>query len=345
MAPISTASNLNPAPNPGPGTSSGPPNGSHLSRPSFASALKGDLNRDRSRSKSLKRGPPESSDLPSYVDTAFKTWSNLSVAFECVKTTISDNFNEADSIGPQVLKGFDLLEKCLNEVSNMTFKMANDFEKFKDLSLQHESVIEKNCAGGNIVQNLELTTAYANSCKELKESENHCKILNLDLEQELSSNTDIAKKAREILSKSPNMKDMLKNIQIVPLGKATTLKDNCHSAPILLKAKNPSDRAQAEKSLRNEGYSTAYHWPKNIVKTIQRIRSQISTFEDGEFNLKGKQIMIRPGNDSGSRLNISYRNPDTKKWEVLESVKTPASDDLLEKFKSDQICKSKYFVL
>ena len=98
MAPISTASNLNPAPNPGPGTSSGPPNGSHLSRPSFASALKGGLNRDRSRSKSLKRGPPESSDLPSYVDTAFKTWSNLSVAFECVKTTISDNFNEADSI-------------------------------------------------------------------------------------------------------------------------------------------------------------------------------------------------------------------------------------------------------
>ena len=55
--------------------------------------------------------------------------------------------------------------------------------------------------------------------------------------------------------------------------------------------------------------------------------------------------MIRPGNDSGSRLNISYRNPDTKKWEVLDSVKTPASHDLLEKFNSEQICKSKYFVL
>ena len=334
-----------PPPNPPPAVLTAPT----LNKPSFAAALSGSKPRDRSRSisisKSSKRGHSESSEFPSYVDQAFETWSKLSASMTSVKKTIEDNFGGEDTLGPQVLKGLSLLEECLNGVANMSFQMASDFDKIKDLSLKHDTVIEKNCAGGNIVNKVEKSTLYANSCKELKESANHCKILNLDLEENISSHSDIAKKAREILSRSDNIKDRLKNMQIVPLGKSTILKNNCHSVPILLKTKSHEDKAFVEKSLKNEGYKCAYHWPKTLFKSIQQIRSQVSTFKNDEIDLTGKQIMVRPSNESGKNLNISYRDNNTSKWLFLETVKTPASDELLEKFQTKQLCTSNYFVL
>jgi hypothetical protein len=308
----------------------------------FASALNGA--RSRQRIKSYKRDRSESSEHPSYVDQAFKTWSNLGASLTVVKKTITDNFNDENSIGPQVLNGLSLLEKCLNDVSEMSFKMATEIDNLKHLSNKHDSVIEKNCAGGNIVSNVENSATYINSCNELKDTSYQCKILNIDLEQPLSSPSDIAKKAREILNKTPEIKDRLKNIQVIPLGKNTIIKDNCHSAPILLKSKSSDDKSFVEKALKREGYNCAFHWPKTMFKSINQIRSQVSTFQDEEINLIGKQIMIRPL-ESGKKLNISYREPNTSKWNLLETVSTPASEELLEKFNAKQICTSKYFVL
>ena len=56
--------------------------------------------------------------------------------------------------------------------------------------------------------------------------------MNIDLEQELSTPSDIANKGREIINKTPQINYRLKNIQVILLGKTTTIiKDNCHSAP------------------------------------------------------------------------------------------------------------------
>lgn len=339
MAPTTNPNASSSTTPPGPSPAGSTPNSAQAS---FASVVLG--NRGRDRSNSIKRARTETSEHPTYVDNAFKTWTNLGTALSVVKKDLEDNFNEEGSIGCQVLKGFSLLEKCLNDVSEMSFEMAKDLDKLKNKSIEHDSVIEKNCAGGNIVNKVENSTAYKNSCNELKDTNYQCKVLNIDLEQQLSNPSDIAKKAREILNKTPQISDRLKNIQVIPLGKTTIIKDNCHSAPILLKAKNIDDKTFVEKALKREGYNCAFHWPKTMFKTIHQIRSQVSTFENEDLNLKGKQIMVRPL-ESGKKITISYREPNTSKWTVLDTVKTPASEDLLEKFNAQQICTSKFFIL
>ena len=279
-----------------------------------------------------------------YVGRAFEHWTLVTNVMEKADLVFNKDHPNHDL--------FNSVKTILNSAASLQFDMAEKLDCLvqrgdiqDSLIDKHSKVIDRNCAGGNIVTSVEKSSAYEQSCLDLKESGKQCKILDLDLGKKITDPAEISKRAREILREKDDIKMILKDVQIVSLGKTTVLKDDKHSAPLLIKLKSKDNKDAMEKALRKSGFSTAFHWPKNLIKSITCMRNQLSTFKNTNIDLNGKQIMIRPAYETGKKINIHYRDVGEKKWTFLEAVKTPVHDSLLSEFKGEQICKSDYFVL
>ncbi len=280
-----------------------------------------------------------------YLGRAFEHWSLVTKVMENAETVFNKEHPNHDL--------FESIRTVLNSAASLQFDMAENLDSLVQKGLEQENVIDKhsevidrNCAGGNIVTSVEKSSAYEQSCIDLKESGKLCKILDFNLEEESSAPAEISKKARDILNKKDKVKTLLKDAQIISLGKSTVLKNDKHTVPLLIKLKSKDNRDIMDRELKNAGFSTAFHWPKTLMKSITCMRNQLKTFKNEELDLNGKQIMIRPAYETGRKINIHYRQENEKKWTFLEAVKTPVHDNLLSEFKGgEQICKSDYFVL
>lgn len=313
-----------------------------------ATARRGSVSkRSRSAYEAPEAIPPplgKNTDPGTYTSRAFDHWQLV--------TDVLDKANaEFQKDHPQ-LAIFEGIRSVLNSAASLQFDMAKRLDDLgekgvaqRDVIDRHAEVLERNCAGGNIVNTVEKSSAYDKSCTELKESGNLCKVFELDFGSNFNSTTEIVKKAKEILENTVGLKSELKDAQIFPLGKKTTEKNDKHSVPILIKLKNKDNRDRVEKLVKGAGYQTAFHWPKNIMQHITCMRNQLKTFKNDKLDLSDKQIMIRPSFTTGRKLNIHYRKKDEKKWTLLESVLTPADDALVRQFKGEQVCKSEFFVL
>lgn len=313
--------------------------------PSFANIASSNF---RPRSGSVKRAAVE--DPPyesSYIDKAMDHWDVVTKSMADTKKQLIEHPDHGvpNSLCSIFLKGFCNLEKALTSVSQLQFEMALDLDTTKKISLKNNTVIDQNRAGGNIVSSVEKSSSYEKVCNEIKTTANYCKVLNIDFETELKTHPDIVKKARDVLSQTDCIKDQINSVQIVPLGNTTKLYDGKNSVPILLKTNNKEEKLNLEREIKKVGLKTSFHWPKSVMNYVKSIRSQVCKYHDENIDLRQKQIMIRPSYDSGKNIIISYRdgNIENSKWSFLESVKTPVDENLLKQFKSDQICKSKYF--
>lgn len=299
---------------------------------------------DRTMDARTRACPEDKPNHGIYIGRAFEHWSLVTNVMEKAELVFNKEHPNHDI--------FESVRTVLNSAASLQFDMAARLdclvqkgEEQDSVIEKHTKVIDKNCAGGNIVTSVEKSSAYEQSCNDLKESGKLCKILDMDLGGNITEPAEISKKAREILNERDNVKSLLKNAQIVSLSKTTVEKNDKHTAPVLLKLKSKDDKDAIEKELRVAGFSTAFHWPKNLMKNITCMRNQLKTFQNENIDLNGKQIMIRPSFETGKKINIHYRKVGQKKWTFLEAVKTPVHDSLLSEFKGEQICKSDYFVL
>ncbi len=288
--------------------------------------------------------PKDNSDLGPFTTRAFEHWS-----------LVTEVMSQADIVFNKAHPNhavFESVKQVLNSASGLQFAMANELDMLKkkgndqgSVIDKHTEVLDKNRAGGNIVTNVERSTAYQKSCEEMKNSGTLCKVLNIDFGTELKNSSEITTKAKEILNSNNDIKGVIQDAQVIPLGKATTLRDGKHSIPILIKTQTKENRDKVEKEIKKAGYSSAYHWPKNALSHITSMRNQLKTFKNDTIDLTEKQIMIRPVITTGKKLNIYYREINTSKWNLLETVNTPVNNELLSQFKGEQICKSNYFIL
>ncbi len=291
-----------------------------------------------------KNCPKDNPDFGPFTTQAFEHWS-----------LVTDVMSQADIVFNKDHPNhaiFESIKQVLNSASNLQFAMASELDILKKKGNDHSSVIEqhtevldKNRAGGNLVSSVERSTAYQKACDDMKSTGTLCKVLDIDFGTQLNDSSEIAKKAKEILNSKDGIKGVLKDAQVIPLGKTTTLREGKHSIPILIKSQTKENRDRVEKEIKNAGFSSAFHWPKNALNHIISMRNQLKTFKDDKIDLTKMQIMIRPVFSTGKKLNIYYREVNTTKWNILESVNTPVNTDLLSQFKGEQICKSKYFML
>ncbi len=304
----------------------------------------------RQRSSSLNKRPRNDSDENScpreplkdpgtYTDRAFEHWKLVTNVISTADSTIKT--------GDPLFALFNSLKQVLNSSSALQFDMAKELDSLKQKDACHEEVLSKNRAGGNLVNSVEKSAAYDKACDELKNSGNLVKVLNLDFGTEVKTSTEISKKAREILNNIGSIKNDIDSVQIISLGKETKVHNNKHTVPILIKSKTRDTRDRIEKAVKNEGYSSPFHWPKSMVDQISKIREQVKRYKDEKIDLNNRFIMIRPSLETGKRINIYYGEEidGKKKWNLLESVKTPVNDALLKQFKGEQICKSRFFTL
>ena len=320
-------------------------NSSTAPTPSFAQIAASSI---RPRSGSVKRAATE--DPPyesSYISKAMDHWEVITKSMTDTKKQLVEHPEHSvpNSLCAIFFQGFCSLEKALTSVSQLQFDMAKKLDKTEKISIENNSVIDQNRAGGNIVSSVEKSSSYEKVCTEIKTTANYCKVLNIDFESELKTHPEIVKKARAVLSLNESVKDQINSVQIVPLGNATKMFEGKNSVPILIKTSNKEEKLNLENEIKKAGLKTSFHWPKCIMNCVKSMRSQLSKYHDESIDLRSKQIMIRPSFDSGKKLNISYRdsNGENTKWTLLESVKTPVDEILLKQFKGNQICKSKYF--
>ena len=302
----------------------------------------------RPRSGSVKRtaleDPPYES---SHISKAMDHWEVVTKSMTETKKQLVEHpeHGVANSLCSIFFQGFCSLEKALTSVSQLQFDMARELDATKKRSIENNTVIDQNRAGGNLVSSIEKSAAYEKVCADIKTTANYCKVLNIDFETEIKTHPEIVKKARAVLSQTETIRDQINSVQIVPLGNATKMYEGKNSVPILIKTNNKDEKLNLENDIKKAGLKTSFHWPKSIMNSVKSMRTQLSKYHDESIDLRTKQIMIRPSYDSGKKLNISYRemNGENTKWTLLESVKTPVDDILLKQFKGNQICKSKYF--
>ena len=143
-----------------------------------------------------------------------------------------------------------------------------------------------------------------------------CKVFNLDFGSELKSHSDILAKSKEILGTHGSLKDILPRVYIAPLGRVTKPnKEGKHYIPLLLKVRTIEDKTKLQEGIKDANLKTGFHWPKNLIGNISKMRTQLSEYENEDLNLKDKHILIRPNFETGKSLNILYREAGSSaKW-------------------------------
>jgi hypothetical protein len=297
--------------------------------------------RARSLSIAKKRKSSEEADLMS--DVVGEAYNN-SVCLTQVMGAIN-KIMETQAEPSPLPKCFKELEKVLTRIVDFNMNLAARYASLMVSTDKSKETIERNVVSGNLATSVENSAAYKKSCDDLVQTALQCKVFNIDFGSELNSHSDIVTKSKEILNTHESLKDILPKVNIAPLGKSTKLnQDGNQSVPLLLKVKTVEDKIKLQEGIRQANLKTGFHWPKNLIDNISKMRSQLSEYENEELNLKNKHILIRPNFETGKSLNILYREAgSTVKWTHLETVKVPVEAKLLAKFKCQQICKSKYF--
>ena len=329
-----------------------------LSQPSYASAVGDPLVVDtagsvppRDRIGSFKR-KKLSSDSQTFEHQSFDHFASLSLSMATIYKelegfTVTKNGKEKENakIIGAMNRGLGEIETKLSDLAKFTFELAKDHDKVDERLCKLESTIKVNVASGDIVSNIENSAAYQKVCVETMNSNLISKIHDFDLGNETkgthSSLIDTIKNRFEECHPSLPLEGVI----ITPLAKATVCKEGGkHIIPILLKSKSYDDRVKLDKELRTLNVNPSFHWPKDLVPAIKKIRSQLKAFKNDDVDLNNKQVCIRP-TSTGKSLRISYRQTFNDSWTLLDNVKTPAPNPLILNTKFQQPCFSKFFKL
>jgi hypothetical protein len=292
----------------------------------------------------------------SHEDRAFKQWKNITDWVEAVEVKSKElPTNEPVAIFlKDIIGGLKLI---LNDNAELDFYQAKKLDELTEAQLKQgigferiervENVIERSkSTGGIITDQVERSAAYEKDCLELASANLTTKIFGVDLEAKQDDQDKIVTQAKLVMSnKSNGVRDMITKVRVVALGKVSSFRDNINTCPILCKSSSKANKAKLDKELKNAGFSVAYHWPKNAIDNINKIRAQLIKHKTTELDLTDKQIMIRPSQETGRNLFISYRAVGEKEWTLLERVRTPVEKKLLEKYSAKQLCTSKFFTL
>jgi hypothetical protein len=292
----------------------------------------------------------------SHEDRAISHWRDVTDWVDAVEVKSKDlPTNEPVAIFlSEIIGGLKII---LNRNAELDFYQAKKLDKLSEAEVKQglgmeriemvEGIIERcKTTGGIITDQVERSAAYEKDCLELASSTLATKIFGVDLETAQNDQDKIVTQAKLVLSnKSNGVRDAISKVKVVALGKTSSVRNNVNTCPILCKSSSKATKAKLEKELKTAGFSVAYHWPRNAIDNINKIRSQLIKHKTAELDLTDKQIMIRPSQETGRNLFISYRAVGEKEWTLLERVRTPVEKKLLEKYSAKQLCTSKYFTI
>lgn len=246
---------------------------------------------------------------------------------------------------------FEGMEKEYNSMANIVAKMGERIDMLEKNGSNYKDILCKNVVGGNIALETVDCKAYSDVCDKVKESAITTKIFGLDLGNRTEGRGEVLKKSREALEKV----DLnTKGGKIFPLGNSTQIRDGTHTIPILVVSKTKSEKIELERGVREKGLMAAFHWPKEIVPSITKIREDVKKIKlDGGLNMAEMDILIRPS-ETGKSITISYRKKSDRsnggrggnrgQWSILDTVRTPAPSELVNQLKG-QPCQSRFFKL
>lgn len=310
--------------------------------------------RERANSKRARVGSSENPQDLSFDLFTDLTSTMTQIRADLDKQTWNKNNTKADrdKFLTPISNGLDILEKRLSDIGNFCFSMAKSQDKLVEEKNgliarieKLESTISVNVASGDLVSEIDKSATYKDLCNQTMNANLLSKIPNLDLGVAVNEPREalvetIKKKLNETLP--PNTLD---NVVITPLAKETRIdNEGKNIIPVLFKSKDKDNRSALEKALRDRNFNINFHWPKDLVPIIKKIRGKVANIENNELNLKNKQILVRPS-FTGKSLSISYRDGFNKPWALLEFVKTPATNEMLKNTSFVQPCTSKYFKL
>ena len=271
------------------------------------------------------------------------SWGNITKTMEKINLELEKVKNEGNgALIEGVMAGFKSLEGDLNGISDSIFDLYAKIDYLMTQGNQVNEFLDTNVAGGNISQELEKSKAYENLCKDMADSLCITKVYGVDLKKEVKGRDELIKVGKGELEQEGKIH--LRGAGVIPLGRNSGKHEEMHTVPFLVVSKDKESKKTFEESARDRKYKTAFHWPKNLVGEISSIRSQLKSVKTNEIDLSTMDILIRP-HHTGKSLTIMYRSSETRSgnWTFFESVKTPASADLVAKYKGFQPCQSKYF--
>ena len=249
-----------------------------------------------------------------------------------------------------IIRAFSCFGKDVNAITDVMFALVsevgslrNKVDSLTSSSKKVNETIKKNTANGNMNTPFEKSPVYNDVCDRTAECNRTVKMPNFDLGyQATGSKSQLANLVKDkMLTDNPNLQ--LNGVGFQCLATATEHKNGKHTLPILMKVANKDLRIALDKTLKTQ-YSTSFHWPQEVFTCVKEIRKQVEAYRTDTFIMKGHQIMIRPSLN-GRTLYISYRDPRVEEWYHFDSVKTPVNNQILDKAKAKQPCKSNYFKL
>ena len=292
---------------------------------------------------------------PGFENLAWEYWDALNNTMTKINADLSQHcstINGKETTNAKFLnpikKGFKTLESNLNDVSCLLFSLTKELDTLSNKVNNVESIVNKNRATGDLVSKIQDSAAYKNICSDLQNSDLQTKIYNFDLGKQVEGHREVSQAVRTSLSNS-TLSDSTKKASVTILSKSTKFVNGKHAVPILLKCNSKIDQISLEKNVRDKGYNTAFHWPKELIEPVKKIREQLVSYKSEVDNIDMTKchILIRPNFETGKSLQILYRLSDQttdRRWKTWFSCPTPAPISLAKKFGNEQPAnKSKFF--
>ncbi len=271
---------------------------------------------------------------------------NDEISLHCT-TTNGKEASNAKFLNP-IKKGFKSLETHLTDVSSLLFTMSKELDTLTKKVTEVETTVNKNKATGDLVSKIQDAAAYKKICSELQNSDLQTKIYNFGLGKSVEGHREVTNEVKTTLGNS-SLSAITKSATVTILSKSTKYINGIHSVPILLKCKTKNDQIDLEKNVRQQGYNTAFHWPKELIEPVKNIRDQLITFksEVDNIDMTNSHILIRPNFETGRSLQILTRPSDPnsdRRWKTWFTCPTPAPLELAKNFGNEQPAnKTKFF--
>ena len=252
------------------------------------------------------------------------------------------------------LNQFTKVEKGISALSELLLLAFTALDTLVPSINNNMDMMQKNVLSGNLTTTLDKSDKYIKTCSSMTKADIQTKVIEMDYEQPLKSKDAIMKKAKDKLGKTDHLKKVMKKVQVEPLGRETKVskekKDQAgnliNTLPVIITSKNKAEKIALDKTLRKNGFTTAFHWPVEIVEPMKHIRQKYQSFKSQNLDLTDKYLLIRPNTDTGKSINIFYRNKEKgSKFQYLETIRTPASYDLCTSLNEAQPSVSKYVTL
>ena len=275
--------------------------------------------------------------------------ANESAAKEVNESLHWDGTDLQDKLG----KALDLLKEIAKKTNdknrdgmNSIFEVMSLQQKMNDMLI---AKIIKNSAGMeenvnktsrivdnvNDIQNSTQCTKEKSILKEwddeIKVSACLVKVFNVDFEKEIEGVQELRKATITAMekgakgSKSEITEMLKKNTKIRTMGYKTSKRDEINTVPILIECTSKEKKREVETVIRAAlpNAKTAFHWPKRMVEPLNKIRA---AYKAGgmieKIDMEKAQIMIRP-DETGAKLVIHARNPNTTGFTFIEVIGSP----------------------